>query len=67
MTVDRRTLLKTTAAGAAFGGPFAGLVTMPAGSHRPPDRRALVPVPDQRDCTCRGASSTGRSTTPRPR
>jgi secreted PhoX family phosphatase len=41
-------LLKTTA-GAAVGGPFAGLVAMPAGAHEPPSPGALVPVPDKRD------------------
>jgi len=49
MSVDRRTLLKTTAAGAAVGGPFAGLVAMPASSHTPPNPGALVPIPDERD------------------
>ena len=48
MAVERRTLLKTSAAG-AVGGPFAGLLAMPAGAHRPPDRRRLVPVRDERD------------------
>ncbi len=46
--VERRTLLKTTA-GAAVGGPFAGLVAMPAGAHQPPRPAALVPIPDERD------------------
>ena len=48
MTMERRTLLKTTA-GAAVGGPFAGLVAMPAGAHQPPSPGALVPIKDQRD------------------
>jgi secreted PhoX family phosphatase len=48
MTVDRRTLLKTTAAGAAVGGPFAGLVAMPAEA-QPPQPGGLVPIPDERD------------------
>ena len=48
MSVERRTLLKTTA-GAAVGGPFAGLVAMPAGAHHAPNPAALVPLPDQRD------------------
>jgi uncharacterized protein len=48
MTIERRTLLKTTA-GAAVGGPFAGLVAMPAGAHDPPSPGALVPIPDERD------------------
>ncbi len=46
--VERRTLLKTTA-GAAVGGPFAGLVAMPAGAHSPPQPGALVAIPDDRD------------------
>ena len=46
--VERRTLLKTTA-GAAVGGPFAGLVAMPAGAHTPPQAAALVPIADERD------------------
>jgi secreted PhoX family phosphatase len=48
-TVERRTLLKTSAVGAALGGPFAGLVAMSAEAHPPPDPEALVPVPDLRD------------------
>ncbi len=48
MTMERRTLLKTTA-GAAVGGPFAGLVAMPAGAHEPPSPGALVPIQDERD------------------
>jgi secreted PhoX family phosphatase len=48
MSLERRTLLKTTAAG-AVGGPFAGLVAMPAEAHRPPNAGALVPVADERD------------------
>ena len=48
MTMERRTLLKTTA-GAAVGGPFAGLVAMPAGAHQPPSPGALVPIKDERD------------------
>ena len=48
MTMERRTLLKTTA-GAAVGGPFAGLVAMPAGAHQPPSPGALVPIQDERD------------------
>ena len=48
MSVERRTLLKTTAVG-AVGGPFAGLVAMPAEAHKPPNAGALVPVADERD------------------
>jgi secreted PhoX family phosphatase len=48
MSVVRRTLLKTTA-GAAVGGPFAGLVAMPANAHKPPDPGALMPISDERD------------------
>ncbi|HEU5485926.1 MAG TPA: alkaline phosphatase PhoX, partial [Microlunatus sp.] len=31
------------------GGPFAGLVAMPAEAHKPPNAGALVPVADERD------------------
>jgi uncharacterized protein len=48
MSLERRTLLKTAAAG-AVGGPFAGLVAMPAEAHKPPNAGALVPVADERD------------------
>ncbi len=50
MSLDRRTLLRTGAAGAAAG-PFAGLVTMPADAGRsgPPRSVDLVPVRDLRD------------------
>ena len=48
MSLDRRTLLRTSAAGAAAVGPFAGLVTMPAGA-APPRQQELVPVRDLRD------------------
>lgn len=48
MSVERRTLLKTTA-GAAVGGPFAGLAAMPAGAHQAPNPRRLVPIRDERD------------------
>ncbi len=40
MAVERRTLLKTSAAG-AVGGPFAGLLAMPAGA--PPAARPSPP------------------------
>ncbi len=50
--VERRTLLKTTA-GAAVGGPFAGLVARSAGAHVPPARAGLFPVADERDGTVR--------------
>ena len=46
--IERRTLLKTTA-GAALGGPFAGLVAMSAGAHQAPRPAALVPIRDERD------------------
>ena len=52
MSVERRTLLKSTAAGAAVGGPFAGIVAMSAESAEaaaPPNPGALVPIPDERD------------------
>jgi hypothetical protein len=49
MSIERRTLLKTTAGAAALGGPFAGLAAMPAGAHHPPKPGALMPIPDERD------------------
>jgi len=49
MSVERRTLLKSTGAAGALGGPFAGLVAMPAEAHKPPNAAALVPIPDERD------------------
>ncbi len=49
MNVDRRTLLRTTAAATAVGGPFAGLVAMPANAHQAPRAQNLVPVADRRD------------------
>ncbi len=48
MSIERRTLLRTTA-GAAVGGPFAGLVAMPANAHQPPRPGALMPIADERD------------------
>jgi len=48
-TVERRTLLRTSAVGAALGGPFAGLVAMSAEAHPPPNPGSLVPIPDRRD------------------
>lgn len=48
MSVDRRTVLKTSAAVAAAG-PFAGLVASPAHAHTAPRALDLVPVPDKRD------------------
>ena len=67
MSVERRTLLKTTAAGVV--GPFAGLVAMPAEAHKPPNAGALVPVADERDGAVRlhlpDGSATARSTTRR--
>ncbi|WP_432476644.1 PhoX family protein [Nocardioides sp. GXQ0305] len=49
MSVDRRSLLKTTAAATVVGGPFAGLVNAPAEALRPPGTVTLVPIPDERD------------------
>ena len=52
MTLDRRTVLRTTAVGTTAGlaaGPFAGLVAGPAQARRAPDAAALGPVPDERD------------------
>lgn len=48
MAIERRTLLKTSAAGMAAG-PFAGLAARPAHAHQAPRAQALVPVPDRRD------------------
>ena len=48
MSVDRRTVLKTSAAIAAAG-PFAGLLAAPAEARTPPRTAALVPVADARD------------------
>jgi len=48
MSVDRRTVLKSSAAVAAAG-PFAGLVAAPAEARKAPLAAGLVPVPDERD------------------
>jgi secreted PhoX family phosphatase len=48
MSVERRTVLKASAATAAAG-PFAGLVAGSAEARRPPRARDLVPIPDKRD------------------
>ena len=48
MALDRRSVLKTTAAAVATG-PFAGLVAAPAEAHHPPNRANLVPIRDRRD------------------
>jgi secreted PhoX family phosphatase len=47
-SIDRRTVLKSSAAVAAAG-PFAGLVAGPALGNQPPDATALGPIPDERD------------------
>ena len=49
MSIDRRSVLKSTAAAAVVGGPFAGLVAAPAEARRPPNAANLGPVPDLRD------------------
>ena len=49
MSIDRRSVLKSTAAAAVVGGPFAGLVAAPAEARRPPDAANLVPIEDLRD------------------
>jgi hypothetical protein len=48
MSVDRRTVLRSSAAIAAAG-PFAGLVAAPAAARRPPRADGLVAVKDKRD------------------
>jgi secreted PhoX family phosphatase len=48
MSIDRRTLLKTSVA-AGLAGPFAGLVAGPAEARRSPRAAALVPIRDERD------------------
>jgi len=48
-SIDRRTMLKGTAA-AAVGGPLAGFLALPAQAERAvPDARRLRPIPDLRD------------------
>ncbi|GAA2130117.1 alkaline phosphatase PhoX [Nocardioides bigeumensis] len=47
-SIDRRTVLKSSAAIAAAG-PFAGLVAAPASARKAPRAFDLVPVPDARD------------------
>ncbi|QBR92291.1 PhoX family protein [Nocardioides euryhalodurans] len=48
MSVDRRTVLRSTAA-VAVGGPFAGLVAAPASARKPASAVGLFPVADERD------------------
>jgi uncharacterized protein len=49
MSLDRRSVLKTSAATAVAAGPFAGLVAAPAEARRPPNAANLVPIKDLRD------------------
>ena len=52
MTMERRTVLKSGAAAALLGGPFAGFAAMPAHASdkaKPPKGTTLVPVKDERD------------------
>ncbi|WP_148570826.1 PhoX family protein [Nocardioides caldifontis] len=51
MRLDRRTMLRTSGAGALVGGPFAGFAAMPAAAARPGGTWApeLVPTRDRRD------------------
>ncbi len=49
MSLDRRSVLKSTAAAAVAAGPFAGLVAAPAEARRPPNAANLVPIEDLRD------------------
>ena len=48
MAVERRTVLKSTAAAAAAG-PFAGLIATPAQAMNAPSSAGLVAIPDERD------------------
>ena len=48
MSLDRRSVLKSTAA-AVVAGPFAGLVAAPASARRPANAAGLMPIPDLRD------------------
>lgn len=65
MTVDRRTVLKSSLVAAAAGGPFAGFVNSAAGAVSSPSADAaaagLVPVPDKRDGVVRLALPRGFS------
>ena len=49
MSVDRRSLLKSTAAAAVVGGPFAGLIASPAEARSKPSAANQVPIKDLRD------------------
>ncbi len=53
MTLDRRSVIKSGAAAALLGGPFAGFAALPAqaktGNKRSPRAAGLVPIPDERD------------------
>ena len=59
MSIDRRSVLKSTAAAAVVGGPFAGLVAAPAEARRPPNAANLVPIPDLRDGAGAAAPAPG--------
>jgi uncharacterized protein len=49
MKLDRRTVLKSSGAGALAGGPFAGFAAMSPAAARKPSAPELVPVRDRRD------------------
>jgi secreted PhoX family phosphatase len=52
MTMERRTVLKSGAAAALLGGPFAGFAAMPAQARektKAPRGTTLVPIADERD------------------
>ena len=54
MTMERRTVLKSGAAAALLGGPFAGFAAMPAQAREKAAAKALgsttlVPIADERD------------------
>jgi secreted PhoX family phosphatase len=49
MKLDRRTVLKSSGAGALAGGPFAGFAAMSPAAAQKPSAPELVPVRDRRD------------------
>ena len=49
MQLDRRTVLKSSGAGALAGGPFAGFAAMSPAAAQKPSSPELVPAHDRRD------------------